>query len=80
MITVTYKCDKCGNEETTGDQFWKVGVAAHPHNSSFSTFLAGRTMHVCRPCLESLGIHVTAKPPTLEDMIREIVANAVSDL
>ena len=42
-------------------------------------------MFVCRLCLESLGIHVVKKPdpadqpayPSLEDVIREIVADEI---
>jgi len=30
---VIYKCDKCGSEQATADQFWTVGVKASPLNA-----------------------------------------------
>jgi hypothetical protein len=82
-----YKCDKCGNEAHTGTQFWTVGVAAFCESNSQQyaigrlDFVDQKSMQVCRPCLELLGIHVSQKtlekltyePPTLEELIREIV-------
>ena len=80
MITTIYKCDKCGNEQTTKEQFWTVGVIATTSHSS-SGALPIKSIHVCRPCLESFGIYVQKKkdellpkPPTVEELIREIIA------
>ena len=79
--TAIYKCDKCGNEQTTDHQFWTVGItAAHwPKQSLWA--VEGKSIHVCRPCLESFGIHAMERdgvnpPPQLsvEDLVREIVA------
>jgi hypothetical protein len=80
-IQTIYKCDKCGAEQDTYEQFWAVGIAAlhFPLNTERS-FLADKSIQVCRPCLESFGIHVTKKPsapvpkpPTVEELIREIL-------
>ena len=77
-----YTCDKCGNEQEKSDQFWTVGVSATHSVHPSSDFVQGKFMHVCRPCLESLGIYVQKKPehvqnppiiPSVEDLIRELV-------
>lgn len=81
-IRTIYKCDKCGNEQATAEQFWTVGVSAKHHMyGSNNDFVAGKSLEVCRPCLESFGIHVQKKPgettpspvPSVEDLIREII-------
>ena len=82
-VKTIYTCDKCGNEQENPGQFWTVGVSATPsfHPAS-NSFVPGKHIHVCRPCLESFGIHVQKKPeheenppqiPGIEDLIREIV-------
>lgn len=85
-IKTTYKCDRCGGERPTADQFWRLGI----HVNNVSAYTNGNypmhTMEVCRPCLEELGFH-RSKPtpgqpeqppvPTLEDLIREIVTTAM---
>lgn len=85
VITI-YKCDKCGKEQNDNKQFWTVGVSARcgesPSPGYLHSFVSGKSMQVCRPCLESFGIHIQKKeneevkvqPPTLEDLIRDIVA------
>jgi len=77
-ITTIYKCDKCGNEQDNGKQFWHVGITI------FTQYISKYTeqeIDVCRPCLESLGINVPEEkaqtlppPPTVEDLIREIIS------
>ena len=80
MITTIYKCDKCGNEQDTDEQFWTVGITARTkwHRDMNDVV---KSIHVCRPCLESFGIYVQKKkdeplpePPTVEELIREIIA------
>ena len=81
-----HTCEKCGAEQLSSDQFWHVGVIAntidydlaHAHNRYF---VKDKIIEVCRPCLESFGIHVQqeeqATPPlsypTIEELIRQIV-------
>ena len=83
-IKTIYICEKCGHEQLTADQFWTVGIQANHHGYAvgFYDFVEGKKMQVCRPCLESFGIHVSKKveqdtkpaPPTLEELIAEIIA------
>ena len=77
MIKTIYKCDKCGNEQYAADQFWNVIISAGSVHFSQNTV---KRIMVCRPCLESFGIHVTKqkdteppKPPTIEELLREII-------
>ncbi len=80
-VKTIYICDKCGNEAADSKQFWTVGVTANCHTSLAGHFVTGMSMQVCRPCLESFGIHVQKKPkeeeapkiPTLEEAIIEII-------
>jgi len=75
-------CDKCGNEQETTDQFWTIGITATHGLYTSNDYVAGKSMQVCRPCLESFGIHVQKKPQeaeqpkiiTTEELIRELVA------
>ncbi len=80
MVTIIYKCDKCGVNQDNADQFWTVGVTAMCYGYDASSFLRDKSLQVCRPCLELLGIHVMEKegetlptPPTVEELIREII-------
>lgn len=89
--TIIHKCDKCNKEITKGDQMWQVGVTAqcYPLYGAGNAidrkdFVTGKVMDVCRPCLESFGVHVRREEPTvtigtpsLEDLIREIVQQEV---
>ena len=82
-VKTLYICDKCGGTQETADQYWFVGVTAnrgiHPEGR---LYVKDKHMHVCRPCLESFGIHVMQKPsdppnpqpPTVEELIREIIS------
>lgn len=88
-VRTIYKCDKCGAEQSTADQFWVVGVIAHVRNGSINTYSPfvsqDHKMEVCRKCLESFGIHVQhrgpkapmPKPPTLEDLIIQLVQDTI---
>ena len=88
MIKTIYICEKCGHEQLTDQQFWKVGVQAHPINYPHTahSFVTGKTMDVCRPCLESFGLHVQKKQdgpaqpvPTVEDLIKAIIERCSHD-
>ena len=88
-VQTIYKCDKCGAEQGTVDQFWTVGVFAHVYNGSLNTYSPAidgdYKMQVCRKCLEEFGIHASNRPPkeparapiTLEDLIIELVHETV---
>jgi hypothetical protein len=84
-VTTIYKCDKCGAVQNTDNQFWTIGVTAKSRERTSDSFVQGKSMEVCRPCLESFGLFVSKKieeapeynPPTLEELIREIIRNEV---
>jgi len=85
-IKTLYTCDKCGVVQEDNKQFWTVGVTANCQTYPSDTFVTGMHMHVCRPCLESFGIYVhkkpdettnTPEPPTLEELINEIVLRCI---
>jgi hypothetical protein len=83
-VKTLYTCDKCGSVQETADQFWTVGVAANHgvHSEARNLYVKDKHVQVCRPCLESFGIHVRQKPsdppkpqlPTVEELIREIIS------
>jgi len=88
-VIVIYKCDKCDAEQKTQEEFWTVGVTALPYIGTTNTFVQGKSMQVCRPCLESFGIYVQKKqphelvipmPPTLEDLIVDLVQRTVDNI
>ena len=81
-----FTCDRCKAEFITkGErpgQFWHVAVLANTYGYTDPSKEV-RSLEVCRPCLESMGIHVTPNPkpdepqpvpPTIEELIREIVS------
>ena len=92
MITTTYICDKCKHAQPSTEQFWQIEIVANnvQHLERYApsrSFVSDQyKMHVCRNCLEALGIHRKERPPdapappTLEDIITEIVRNTVSDM
>ena len=83
MIKTTYICDRCSHEQETRDQFWSIGIwAAHNgmgYNDSAQEHK--RSIQVCRPCLEALGVNVTRETSskatyverTTEDILRELI-------
>ena len=82
-IKTTYICDNCGAEQNTPDQFWTVGVNATPIRYPFKTdeYVNGKILQVCRPCLESFGIHVQKKPsepekpvPTTAELLVQLIS------
>ena len=83
MITTTYKCDKCGHEQPTADQMWTVAFTFKSAEDWSSTQPAKAKEELwCRACLEKLHVlsqhsakevDIPTQPPTLEEMIRQIV-------
>lgn len=81
MIVTIYKCDRCGAEQGSREQFWTVGVSAScslalPPHEPYK-----KQIQVCRPCLDVLGIFVkegatddsVRHVPSVEELIREII-------
>lgn len=85
-IKTIYTCDKCGGEQFSSQQFWTVGVWATCSvvisPTTTGEKIEDKRIQVCRPCLESFGIHVKVtageniSPPTTEELIREIIERA----
>ena len=86
MITTTYKCDRCGHEQTDSAQMWHVGVkVSHfPGLALFQPWETSGNKLWCRKCvdeLQLLGFPEVEKLPvepqaavvSLEDQIREII-------
>ena len=91
MITTIYKCDKCGHEQETNDQMWNIGVSVSHHGSQIGRYETPRGKEMwCRKCIEKLGLlpahggkpqkpdEPKSAPPSLEDMVREIVREETS--
>ena len=85
-----YKCDRCGAEQDSYEQMWRVSVfCSHlpVDPNRYTDQYAGRNAgDWCRKCVDEvdlLGVKLIrkdAKPDsaiTLEDMIREIIRNEV---
>ena len=82
MIKTTYICDRCNAEQATREQFWSIGVWASGSGSyDDRANIDKRSIQVCRPCLEALGVHVQAVTKaapafverTTEDILRELI-------
>ena len=77
-ITTIYRCDKCGNEQTTRKKFWNVIILV---SCEYFTDSRQNQIEVCQSCFESFGIMVSEEkkktlppPPTVENLIREIIS------
>ena len=92
MIVTTYTCDKCSHSQTERDkprQLWDIGIildtTPRPPYSHRSPLHKAQW---CRECLIGLGIMVPSKtdktkappsPPTIEEMIREIIQEEIGN-
>jgi hypothetical protein len=88
VITTTYKCDRCGAEQTNPEQMWNVGISCKHADSSYGMMFD--TPHHqelwCRKCCDELQIigrpivhkdQPAAPMVTLEEMIREIMREEI---
>lgn len=72
-VKTIYKCDRCGAEQETPTQFWKVGVAIKAYDSnqpltpSWLYHKDSGYSHQgwCRKCVDALCL--IAAPPQLKD-------------
>lgn len=83
-IVIKYVCDRCNASQDDPEQMWTVGIAIE-HRGGERYLSVGHARHKClwcRKCCEAVGIigglliaadWEEAKPPTMEDMIRDIV-------
>ena len=83
-IQTIYRCDRCGAEQEEAEQFWTVsiGVNEGTHAPSCTQLVLGKSIQVCRSCLEELGIYdhrsdatkAKAPPvPSVENLILQIL-------
>jgi hypothetical protein len=78
-----YKCDRCGKEQETAEQFWTVAVMATTGQWSYPPSIQQKK-EWCRKCLDEMNVLGWVKEPTLsvpaptfEDLIREIVRETI---
>ncbi len=92
MKTTTYKCDRCGAEDTTNKiEILNVGVHVGGYNEKYSSYGTVQTrvqfnQEWCLECRIKAGLKekptestVEQKPVTLEDLVMEIAYNAACD-
>jgi hypothetical protein len=92
MIKTTYTCDACKKgivrEGAKRDQLWYVTVYYREGASPQIAYSTGtREVHWCRACMERAGltpvVELKENPPevvkTLEDVVREIVREEISE-
>ncbi|MEE9597935.1 MAG: hypothetical protein V3V96_14270 [Acidiferrobacterales bacterium] len=89
MKTVTYKCDRCKKEiNHPKEQVWNVAVGLECEPKSPSLFYSScPRAQWCRRCTEEFRLVVAPSvpvpplppPPTIEDLIREIVQQEVEE-
>lgn len=88
-IVTTYTCDRCAKSQTTDDQMWNVKVSYQHIRMSDQD---GPKALWCRACMEKVGIlgpyraetklpdESKPQPLTLEDLVREIARDEVTNM
>ena len=88
MRTTTYKCDKCGKEDTSNEtlQLEKVGVHVGEYNVQYSYSVKPKlelNQEWCKDCRVKAGLAIPPKnkivevtPMTLEDLVHDIAYEA----
>ena len=88
MISIIYKCDKCGVDQSTKEQFWELSaVATHLGSSYLQARPCTKPYQVCRKCLEHMGIYTQKvirnspefNPPTIEELLKEIILRTIEE-
>ena len=92
MIVTTYTCDKCHHsqeKQATPRQLWEIGIGITVFGSrisSYSRSLCNEQLW-CRECIVSVGLlppteserkDAPSQPPTLEDLLREMIQEEIS--
>lgn len=90
-VKTIYTCDRCGKEQATYDQFWRVDVLcrAFPGAPPATYNCSKKEQHWCRACCEELhllnymprkeAVPPSKPAPTLEELIREIVQEKLDE-
>lgn len=91
-IETKYICDKCGHTQPERDQMWEVAITVRHlnfHNTAVAAIGKTGDKHKrlwCRKCVQKAHllcadagekVKVSLKPPTLEDIVREIVQEEI---
>ncbi len=88
MKTVTYTCDRCKKDiNYPDDQVWNVAVIYDCEPREPCVFSGEPKAQWCRRCIEEcrlvpappVPVPPLPPPPTIEDLIREIVGQAVEE-
>lgn len=90
-VVVKYICDYCGKSHDSNDQMWELSIFLR-NNSLAQRYIGqgGEFRHKqlwCRGCCANVGIAFEHEaeapklptPPTLEDMLREIIRDEIQD-
>ena len=93
-VQVIESCDRCKKVKTEKLQLWTAGVVYVYATSSRLNYTTGRSTqlhaHLCRTCMSEFGgvfetddknkkVEPPSPLPTIEDYVRELIANEVSD-
>jgi len=80
---VTFTCDRCKKVLASEDALWEVALTCESRNgyrSHYFTPTKQQKAEWCRPCVDEMGVFVgliraetPEQPPTIENIIREIV-------
>lgn len=91
---VIYTCDRCQKPQQTRIEnggyppLWVVSIICAPIDQTYqyTTPSKYQTQELCRPCVDELGIMLPLiravteeRPVTLDDMIRNIVGQALQE-
>lgn len=87
-IITTYKCDKCGSESHSADDYFSIGVFWSVYPRGINAYdVQGKPNKIwCRDCMGEAGlVSLRSKtkvvtppaPPNLEDLIRELVQDEI---
>jgi hypothetical protein len=91
MIKTSYICDRCGHEQGTPTQMWRLGITLIHQDTTYWKAPEPTTKALwCRACCEQFEPlfknaqpkeNQPAPPPqlTLEDLVREIAEQVVQD-
>ncbi len=85
MIKTTWTCDKCGAVYESATNMWEIGVSLKRCRGDgigqYQQPRIGPVAEWCRVCVVKAGLvtpapapKVAVEPTTLEDLVREIVA------
>ena len=89
MITTIFSCDRpgCGHTQEDSTQMWELQVSLSHYPGTFDYPTTKKQALWCRKCVEEFGMlpipetSITVPiipPPTIEDLVREIVRSEKS--